>query len=225
MDVVDQWTGRLACALQAALRMTYEEFAEVIRVGRRTVASWHADKADHTLSANAQRALDAAYEEASDAVRARFMHQLATNEEMQGQGVPVVPLTVAIAIVIRGDEVLLVCRRAADSDAIAWQFPAGVVKPGAAADVVAIRETLAETGIHCSIRQHLGKRRHPGTGVWCEYFLCDYLAGEAENRDTDENVSVVWARCDEVAKFIPSHLIFRPVLEALEKEDQRERSV
>ncbi|MFD1547056.1 NUDIX hydrolase [Nonomuraea guangzhouensis] len=224
MDVVDQWTGRRASALQAALRMTYEEFAEALRVGRRTVASWHADKADHSLSASAQRALDSAYEDASDAVRARFMHQLAASEEGHGEGPPVVPLTVAIAVVIRGDEALLVCRRAADSDTITWQFPAGVVKPGAAASVVAVRETLAETGVHCSVRQYLGRRLHPGTGVWCEYYLCDHLAGEAENRDADENVSVVWARCREVTKFIPSHLIFRPILEALEKEDPRERS-
>lgn len=225
MDVVDQWTGRHACALQTALRMTYEEFAEVLRVGRRTVAGWHADKADQVLSANVQRALDAAYEDASEAVRVRFMHQLAADPDARSDIQPVVPLTVAIAVVISGDKVLLVCRRTAETQSITWQFPAGVVKPGAAADMVAVRETLAETGVHCSMREHLGRRLHPGTGVWCEYYLCDYLAGEAENKDADENVSVVWATCRDVTKFIPAHLIFPPILEALEKEDQRERSV
>lgn len=224
MDVVDRWTGRHACALQAALRMTYEEFAEALRVGRRTVASWHADKADQTLSANVQRALDAAYEDAPESVRVRFMHQLATDAEAQSDGQPAVPLTVAIAVVIRNAEVLLVCRRTAEVENITWQFPAGVVKPGAAAAIVAIRETLAETGIHCSTRHHLGRRLHPGTGVWCEYYLCDFLAGEAENMDADENVSVVWAECRNVTKFIPAHLIFPPILEALEKEGLRERS-
>jgi 8-oxo-dGTP pyrophosphatase MutT (NUDIX family) len=204
--------------------MTYEEFAEALQVGRRTVASWHADKLDHRLSANAQRALDTAYEDASEAARARFLHHIAHDTAMQNEGLPVVPLTVAIAIVIRDSQVLLVCRRAAEPAAITWQFPAGVVKPGASATVVAVRETLAETGIHCSTREHLGKRRHPKTSVWCEYYLCDYLAGEAENRDADENVSVVWARCEEVTKFIPSHLIFSPVLEALSEEGLRERS-
>src|SRR5215472_4491055 len=38
-------------------------------------------------------------------------------------------LTVAIAIVIDGGHVLLVCRRG-DAGNVAWQFPAGVVKPG-----------------------------------------------------------------------------------------------
>jgi 8-oxo-dGTP diphosphatase len=204
--------------------MTYEEFAEALSVGRRTVASWHADKIDQTLSANVQRALDATYEDASGAVRARFMHQLAADADAQNDGQPAVPLTVAIAVVIRGDEVLLVCRRTAEAENITWQFPAGVVKPGAAATVVAIRETLTETGIHCSTRQYLGRRLHPGTGVWCEYYLCDYLAGEAENKDADENVSVVWASRRDVTKFIPAHQIFPPILEALEKEDLRERS-
>src|SRR5690348_4626487 len=39
------------------------------------------------------------------------------------------PLRVAVAVVIRGADVLIVCRRAEDASGISWQFPAGVVKP------------------------------------------------------------------------------------------------
>jgi 8-oxo-dGTP diphosphatase len=91
-------------------------------------------------------------------------------------------LTVAIAVVTDGPHVLLVCRRD-DSGALFWQFPAGVVKPGVKAAVVAVRETLSETGIHCAVREPLGTRLHPVTQVFCEYFLCDYLTGTIENRD------------------------------------------
>ena len=41
MDVVTGWTGRTACALQAALRMSNEAFAEHLGIGVRTVAAWH----------------------------------------------------------------------------------------------------------------------------------------------------------------------------------------
>ena len=41
MDLVTGWTGRAACALQAALRMSNESFAEHLGIGVRTVAAWH----------------------------------------------------------------------------------------------------------------------------------------------------------------------------------------
>ena len=41
MDVVTGWTGRAACALQAALRMSNDAFAAHLDIGVRTVADWH----------------------------------------------------------------------------------------------------------------------------------------------------------------------------------------
>ena len=43
VDVVQEWSGSLACALQAALRMTNEGFANHLGIAVRTVATWHAD--------------------------------------------------------------------------------------------------------------------------------------------------------------------------------------
>jgi hypothetical protein len=54
------------------------------------------------------------------------------------------PLRVAVAIVVKESEVLVVCRRAAHENDIMWQFPAGIVKPGAPPKAVAVRETLRE---------------------------------------------------------------------------------
>lgn len=221
MEVVDRWTGHRAAALQHALRMTHEEFAEHLGVSRRTVASWHARPAV-VLRAELQRALDTAHERAPAPARARFAHQLhhtPTGEAPTGHA-----LTVAVAVVTRPGHVLLVCRRDAETSGLTWQFPAGVVKPGTAPDLAAVRETLAETGVHCTVAEPLGARLHPVTGVRCEYFLCDYLAGDAENLDADENVSVVWAPRAALTRFIPAEHIYPPILDALQ-EDLSDRAV
>jgi 8-oxo-dGTP diphosphatase len=116
--------------------------------------------------------------------------------------------------VLRGDDVLLVCRRG-EGD-LRWQFPAGMVKPGASPETIAVQETHGETGVHCTVREHLGQRIHPVTGVVAAYHLCDYLAGDASNRDELENVDVAWVPRSALTRFIPQDQIFPPILSALE---------
>jgi 8-oxo-dGTP diphosphatase len=221
MDVVEVWSGRNACALQAALRLTNEAFANRLGIALRTVATWHADP-DLVPRAEMQHLLDEAYERAGPAARARF---LLLSQDGDGRARSIGPganepqaLRVAIAVVIRESDVLMVCRRDGDSSGITWQFPAGVVKPGVRPEAVTVRETLAETGVHCAVRKNLGSRLHPVTGVQCQYFLCDYLAGEARNSDIIENVDVMWARRDSVTRFILVDEIFPPILAALEEQ-------
>jgi 8-oxo-dGTP pyrophosphatase MutT (NUDIX family) len=126
-------------------------------------------------------------------------------------------LTVAISIVTNAaGQVLLVRPREGGADA--WQFPAGIVKPGADPAQTAVNETLAETGIHCRPRQHLGRRIHPVTTALCEYHLCDYLAGQPINADPEENAAVTWVERNQLTRFIPANLIFAPILTALELE-------
>lgn len=221
VDVVDVWNGRSACALQAALRLTNESFANHLGIALRTVATWHAYP-DVVPRAEMQQLLDEAYERAGPAVRARFA-LLSQGRDSQVRGSEpgsreAQALRVAIAVVIRGSDVLLVCRRDGDASGITWQFPAGVVKPGVRPETVTVRETLAETGVHCAVRRSLGSRLHPVTGVHCEYFLCDYLAGEARNSDIVENVDVTWARRDAVTRFIAAEAIFPPITAALEDQ-------
>lgn len=126
------------------------------------------------------------------------------------------PLRVAIAVVVRGSDVLLVCRRGDDASGISWQFPAGVVKPGGRPEVVAVRETLAETDVHCVVARKLGTRLHPTTGVLCEYVLCDYVIGEARNVDVVENVAAIWVSRTDLTRFIPAAQVYGPVLRALD---------
>ncbi|AIA03458.1 NUDIX hydrolase [Streptomyces noursei] len=216
MDVIEVWSGRYACLLQSALRLTNEQYAAQLGIGVRTVASWHSDPAVVPRK-EMQQLLDTAHENAAPAARQRFALLVSREHGSTASGpAGAQALRVAIAVVIRDDEVLLVCRRDDDATGLTWQFPAGVIKPGARAETATIRETLDETGVHCAVRQRLGKRLHPVTGVLCEYFLCEYLAGQATNSDAVENVDVMWVPTKAVPRFIPADTIFPPVLVALE---------
>lgn len=71
MNLSTGWTGKSACALQAALRLSNEAFAAHLGVGVRTVASWH-QKPTLRPRSEMQQILDSALERSPDAVRARF---------------------------------------------------------------------------------------------------------------------------------------------------------
>lgn len=209
MDVVETWTGRAACLLQQAMRMTNEAFAEHLGISERTISRWHASP-EMVHRTEVQQILDIAHREAGEDVRHRFALLLRPPApRMEAQA-----LRVAIAVVVRGDEILLVCRRG-DGE-LRWQFPAGMVKPGADPSTVAVQETHGETGVHCTVREQLGERVHPVTGVVASYFLADHLAGEASNRDPLENVDVAWVPRAVLTRFIPAEQIFPPILTALE---------
>lgn len=208
-DEQQQWTGQKAVRLQDAFEMTQEAFAAKLGVSVRSVAAWRANPS-MIPQPETQRILDTAFRKAGDAVRRRFIHlsrTAAARPEAQA-------LRVAIAVVRKDGDVLLVCRQ--DGDDIAWQFPAGIVKPGGSAPKVAVRETLDETGVHCLVREHLGERLHPVTRAMCDYFICDYVHGEAVNGDSSENVAVAWAPIRDLARFIPTDRVYPPILSALE---------
>lgn len=220
MDLVREWTGRKACALQAALRETNDSFAARLGIPARTVVSWH-QKPDLKPRKAQQQLLDVLLERASPNERARFAAELAddtTDDQPDGAAANAYALRVAVAVVVDGANVLVVQRRD-DSGNSAWQFPAGMIKPGVSPEAVAVRETLGETGVHCSVARHLGSRLHPVTNVYCEYLLCEYLGGEAQNMDVAENVSVTWTPSNRLTRFIPAENIFPPILEALEVLD------
>lgn len=191
--------------------MTNEAFAERLGISARTITRWHASP-EMVHRTEVQQILDLAYEGAGEAVQRRF--SLLIRPPVEREAAQAQSLRVAIAVVVRDSDVLMVCRRG--DGAIRWQFPAGMVKPGADPATVAVQETHGETGVHCTVRSRLGDRIHPVTGVVAEYFLCDFLAGEATNLDTVENVDVAWAPRSAVTRFIPTDKIYPPILEALE---------
>jgi hypothetical protein len=76
MDSVTLWTGRAACALQAALRLSNESFAEHLGIAARTVAAWH-HKPTLKPKTEMQQLLDTALEQASPGAKTRFTQLLA----------------------------------------------------------------------------------------------------------------------------------------------------
>ncbi|MGA5767407.1 NUDIX domain-containing protein [Streptomyces pseudogriseolus] len=191
------------------MRMTNEAFAERLGISPRTVSRWHSSPG-MVHRTEVQQILDTAYDQSGEAVQRRFALLLRPPApRMEAQA-----LRVAIAVVLRGEEVLLVCRRG-DGE-LRWQFPAGMVKPGADPATVAVQETHGETGVHCTVREQLGERVHPVTGVVASYFLADHLAGDAANLDPLENIDVAFVPRAALTRFIPQQQIFPPVLTALE---------
>src|SRR5918997_1446679 len=79
MEPMQRWTGRTACALQAALRMTNESFAAHLGTAVRTVATWH-QKPDRVPSAEIQQALDTTLERAGEGTQARFIRNAAETD-------------------------------------------------------------------------------------------------------------------------------------------------
>jgi transcriptional regulator with XRE-family HTH domain len=89
MEPVQLWTGRTACALQAALRMTNESFAAHLGTTVRTVATWH-QKPDRVPSAEMQQALDTTLERAGEGAQARFTRNIAeTSVSLEPKSSPV----------------------------------------------------------------------------------------------------------------------------------------
>jgi transcriptional regulator with XRE-family HTH domain len=71
MDPVTEWDGQLACALQRALRMNDETFAERLGVHTRTVAMWR-QKPSRIPNSELQQALDTVLERADGNCQKRF---------------------------------------------------------------------------------------------------------------------------------------------------------
>jgi hypothetical protein len=71
MKMVTGWTGRDACALQSALRMSNQAFAAHLGIGLRTVGDWH-EKPDLRPRSGMQQVLDAALAQSPAEVKERF---------------------------------------------------------------------------------------------------------------------------------------------------------
>src|SRR4051812_27511166 len=78
---VDRWSGRNAVALQRAMRMTNEQFANALGMSVRSVANWHHEPG-RVLATFTQQVLDAALRRADVEVQARFAN-LAGGENVE----------------------------------------------------------------------------------------------------------------------------------------------
>jgi len=79
MTVIDQWTGRHAHALRAAMRLTNEAFAEHLGVAPRTIAKWR-ERPEMVPSPQLQEALDTSLNLATQETLARFTANLGVED-------------------------------------------------------------------------------------------------------------------------------------------------
>lgn len=112
------------------------------------------------------------------------------------------PRLAALAVVLRGDEVLLV-RRRNEPDAGLWGFPGGHVEPGETVGAAAARELLEETGVEALPRGTIDTLDIilREDGVLRYHFLlvavrCDYAAGTP--RGADDVHEAAWVPVAEV---------------------------
>jgi len=102
-------------------------------------------------------------------------------------------------LVIEGDRILLISTRGGKR----WQLPKGHVEPGETTEQAAIRETREETGVLGRVVAPLptveywyverGVRVHKRV----DYFLLDYVEGDAANHDRREVSGAAWFEWDE----------------------------
>lgn len=122
---------------------------------------------------------------------------------------------ISAAIIVQDGKVLMVRRRISEGE-LMWQFPAGAIEDGEAAEEAAVRETVEETGLVVTAAKLLGERVHPKTGRLMSYTACTPVQGEAHVADEDELDAVAWVAHSEISDYVPYGL-FGPVQEYLDE--------
>lgn len=102
-------------------------------------------------------------------------------------------------LVVEGDRILLISTRGGKR----WQLPKGHVEPGETTEQAAVRETREETGVLGRVTAPLptveywyverGVRVHKRV----DYFLLEYLEGDAANHDRREVSGAAWFEWEE----------------------------
>ncbi len=108
--------------------------------------------------------------------------------------------SVAMAIVVRDDEFLMVLRRFPPS---VWGPPAGYAEKGESFEQAAIRETLEETGIVCSSIGFLGTVDYKKHHTQLQLYACEFISGSC--RCSFESKDLGWFDIDNLPEpFSPS---------------------
>jgi mutator protein MutT len=113
------------------------------------------------------------------------------------------PIAAAVAIVLRGDAVLLVSR-ANPPDAGRWAFPGGKIELGETIEAAAIRELREETGVVARADEAISAFDvfdRGADGVVRRHFvlvavLCTWLSGEPVG--ADDAADACWFELEEV---------------------------
>jgi 8-oxo-dGTP diphosphatase len=112
---------------------------------------------------------------------------------------------ISAAVIVKDGRVLMVRRRVSEGELL-WQFPAGRIEPGEAAEDAAVRETVEETGLVVTAIRFLGERVHPKTSRAMSYTACEVVQGEARVVDEEELDAVAWVSHSEITDYVPHPL-------------------
>ncbi|MGW6946151.1 NUDIX hydrolase [Streptomyces xanthophaeus] len=121
---------------------------------------------------------------------------------------------VSMAIITKGDRVLMVRRRQQEGKLL-WAFPGGGIEDGETAEQAAVREVAEEVALEVKSVRVLGARVHPQTGADMTYVACEPVSGEARVEDDEELAEVAWITLEEIPTYVPWGL-FGPVQDHLE---------
>lgn len=109
---------------------------------------------------------------------------------------------VAVAVVVKGKEVLLI-RRVSKEPGLDWCFPGGTVEQGESVENAAIREVFEETNCQIKPIKFLGEKVHPlYPHINLVYWHCAYVSGEACVIEPTKHQEVVWKSTTEAANLI-----------------------
>ncbi len=92
---------------------------------------------------------------------------------------------VVVALILRGQEVLICQRRSDQPMALKWEFPGGKMEPGESAEEALARELDEELGIDAKIGARITRMRHTyrsGSAVDLQFFAVHEFGGEITNR-------------------------------------------
>ena len=112
---------------------------------------------------------------------------------------------VAVGIVVKGSDVLMV-KRSKPEENLGWQFPAAQVRSKQEVYSRITNETLAETGVDTKFHRILGERKHPDTKKYVVYVALNYLKGEPQNGQPQENSIVRWVNIKDAKMLLTSNL-------------------
>ena len=92
-----------------------------------------------------------------------------------------------------------------------------MIKPGPRLDGTAARETASRRA--CIARSSSTSASTPSRpGVFCEYYLAEYLAGEAVNCDDLENIDAMWVPIASMHRFVPANTLYPPIPTVLKEQ-------
>jgi 8-oxo-dGTP diphosphatase len=108
---------------------------------------------------------------------------------------------VAVALIVRGDEVLIGQRRADQPMGPLWEFPGGKIEPGESPQQALVRELAEELGIHAEVGPAVTRIRHHyrhGGAVDLQFFAVRAFTGEIDNQIYQQ---VRWVRLEDLPDY------------------------